>query len=210
MPGEKKARSIYPLVLATHNKHKIHEIKAILRRSSVRVKVKTLDDFPKAPPVRENRATIKGNAAKKAREVAKRTGHLALADDTGLFIKALGGRPGVYSARFAGPGCSYEDNNRKVLRLMIKTPVSERQASFRCVAALATPTGSVVSAEGRIEGLISQKLTRGTGFGYDPIFFVPAYKKTFAQMSAQLKNKISHRAKAFSKVPSLLRKFRTV
>lgn len=194
------------LVLATNNKHKVIEIKAILRRARIKMKVLTLEGFPKRRPVVEDKATIRGNAAKKAREVAKQTGCMALADDTGLFIEALGGRPGVHSARFAGPGCTFQDNNKKVLRLMRNVPRLRRQASFRCVAALAVPSGRVVCAEGRIEGLISETLKGATGFGYDPIFFVPAYKKTFAEMGARLKNKISHRALAFVQVPSLLAK----
>jgi len=168
------------------------------------MKILTLDAFPKRRPVVENRKTIQGNAAKKAREVAKNTGHWALADDTGLFVKALGGRPGVYSARFAGPGCTFRDNNKKMLRLMRKVPPSQRQASFRCVAALATPKGKVVRVEGRIDGIISLK-PRGTmGFGYDPIFLVPNFKKTFAELGSALKNRISHRALAFSQVPALI------
>ncbi len=194
------------LVLATNNKHKVVEIKAILKKARLKMKVLTLDSFPKRRPVVENKKTILGNAAKKAREVAKNTGHLALADDTGLFVKALQGRPGVYSARFAGPGCTFQDNNAKILRLMKNVKGAKRRASFRCVAALATPNGKVVSVEGRIEGFISTEPRGAAGFGYDPIFFVPSYCKTFAELGARIKNKISHRARAFSKVPSLLKK----
>ena len=194
------------LVLATNNKHKVSEIRVILRKAGLNMKVLTLDAFPKYPPVVEDRKTIRGNAAKKAREVAKRTGQLALADDTGLFVKALGGRPGVYSARFAGPGCTFQDNNQKILRLLRHAPIHKRQASFRCVAALASPSGKVVSVEGRIDGLISIR-PRGTeGFGYDPIFLVPQFSKTFAELGASIKNRISHRALAFSRIPSLLEK----
>lgn len=193
------------LVLATNNRHKVGEIKAILKKARVPARVLTLDDFPKAKPVVENKPTIEGNALKKAREVAKRTGHLALADDTGLFIKALKGDPGVYSARFAGPGCTFQDNNSKVLRLMKKTPTSKRIAVFRCIAALAAPNGKSAFVEGKIVGRIAQEMCGGVGFGYDPIFYVPKYKKTFAEMSARLKNEISHRGKAFRQVPRLLR-----
>jgi len=196
---------VHRLVLATNNKHKVKEIRAILKRACVRAQVLTLDDFPKARPVVEDKLTIEGNAAKKAREVAKRTNCPALADDTGLFIKALKGAPGVYSARFAGPGCTFVDNNKKVLRLMADTPANKRQALFRTVAALAIPNGKVFLAQGRIAGRIAAQMSGGVGFGYDPIFYVPRYKKTFAQMSASLKNKISHRGRAFAQVPKLLK-----
>lgn len=194
------------LVLATNNRHKVREIQAILKKARVLANVLTLDDFPKAKPVVENKPTIEGNALKKAREVARRTGHLALADDTGLFISALNGRPGVYSARFAGPGCTFQDNNNKVLRLMKNVKGAKRKAVFRTIAALATPKGKAVYAEGRIVGRIAEEIRNGEGFGYDPVFYVSAYKKTFAQMSARLKNQISHRGKAFRQVPKLLRK----
>ena len=196
------------LVLATNNRHKVREIQSILRSAKLRYRVLTLEDFPKRRPVVENRKTIRGNAAKKAREVARATGKIALADDTGLFIRALGGRPGVYSARFAGPGCTFEDNNRKVLKLMKNVQGRKRAASFRCVAALATPSGRVKSVEGRIEGFIATDVRGSNGFGYDPIFFVPSQRKTFAQLSPSIKNRISHRAKAFQQVPRLLRQIR--
>ena len=137
------------IVLATNNKHKVVEIKAILKKAKVKARVLTLADFPPMKPVVENKPTIEGNAAKKAREVARHTQCLALADDTGLFIKALKGAPGVYSARFAGAACSYEDNNRKVLEKLAGKPASKRGATFRCIAALATPQGKVSMVEGR-------------------------------------------------------------
>lgn len=191
------------LVLATNNRHKVTEIQAILRRSGLKVKVLTLEDFPKARPVVENKSTIEGNARKKAVEVARRTGVPALADDTGLFIDALRGKPGVYSARFAGPACSFQDNNAKVLRMMAKVTGARRRATFRCVAALALPSGAVRIAEGRIVGRIAPALSGAKGFGYDPVFWVPAFKKTFAEMSAAGKNAISHRGRAFRQVPRL-------
>jgi XTP/dITP diphosphohydrolase len=194
------------IVLATNNAHKVGEIRAILKKARIRAQVLTLADFPKRRPVVENRTTIEGNAIKKAKEVAKNTGCWALADDTGLFIDAIKGKPGVYSARFAGPGCDFMDNNRKVLRLLSKTPVSKRRAVFRCIAALASPSGRVVHAEGRIVGRIASEMRGRHGFGYDPIFYVPSLHKTFAEMSAGRKNVISHRAKAFSRVPQLLRR----
>ncbi len=191
------------LVLATNNLHKVTEIRAILRKSGLSVKVLSLDDFPKARPVVENRATVEGNARKKAVEVARRTGVPALADDTGLFIDALGGRPGVYSARFAGPGCTFQDNNAKVLKMMAKVRGARRRATFRCIAALALPSGRVKIVEGRVAGRIAPGLSGEKGFGYDPIFWVSSVRKTFAQMSPAQKNRVSHRGRAFRRVPAL-------
>jgi len=191
------------LVLATNNRHKVTEIKAILRKAGLKLTVLTLDDFPKARPVVENRATVEGNARKKAVEVARRTGVPALADDTGLFIDALRGKPGVYSARFAGPGCTFEDNNAKVLRMMKKAAGARRSATFRCIAALALPNGRVKIAEGSVAGRIAPDLSGAKGFGYDPIFWVSSERKTFGQMTSAQKNRVSHRGRAFRKVPAL-------
>lgn len=196
------------LVLATNNAHKVVEIKSILKKAGFRGRILTLNDFPRQKPVVENKKTIEGNARKKALEVAKRTGCVALADDTGLFIHALGGRPGVYSARFAGPGCTYQDNNQKVLRLLKNMPPSKRGADFRCIASLATPEGRVAHVEGKIKGKITTEIRGKTGFGYDPIFWVSSQKKTFSEMGSRLKNKLSHRSLAFQKIPTLIRRFR--
>ena len=165
------------LVLATNNRHKV-----------------------------EDKPTIEGNALKKAREVAKRTGLPALADDTGLFVRGLRGAPGVYSARYAGPGCTFQDNNQKVLRGLKGLAGAKRAAAFRCIAALARPDGKAVFVEGRISGQISEKLSGGKGFGYDPVFLVPSLGKTFAQLSSAKKNEISHRGRAFRQVPGLWRR----
>lgn len=195
------------LVLATNNPHKIKEISAILKTEKVKCRIRTLENFPSQKPVRENKKTIEGNAVKKAKEIAARTACWALADDTGLFVAALRGKPGVYSARFAGPACSYRDNNRKLLRLLSKTPDRRRTAVFRTVAALCSPTGRVMIAEGRLNGLITRH-PRGTkGFGYDPVFLVPRIQKTFAEMTARQKNEISHRALAFRRAARLVRRF---
>jgi XTP/dITP diphosphohydrolase len=204
-----KSKVKIPMVLTTNNKHKVREISAILKKAGLGIKILILDDFPKRKAVVENKPTIEGNAIKKAKEVAKQTKCLALADDTGLFIKALKGAPGVYSARFAGRGCTFMDNNKKVLRLMKNIPFSKRQAVFRSIAALATPQGKVAIAEGRIHGKIVIHCAGTDGFGYDPIFWVPKYKKTFAEMGLVLKNRISHRALAFKKVPTLLKKIKS-
>jgi XTP/dITP diphosphohydrolase len=194
------------LVLATNNRHKVKEITAILKKAGVKLKILTLDDFPKRKPVVENKPTLEGNAIKKATEIATFTGCLALSDDTGLFVDAIQGRPGVYSARFAGPGCTFQDNNQKILRLLKKQPWGKRGATFRCVAALVTSAGRTQLAQGRIRGKIALDVQGAEGFGYDPIFYVPRYKKTFAEIGVKLKNKISHRALAFQKVARLIRR----
>ncbi len=197
--------AIPSVVLATNNLHKVTEIRSVLKKAKLKIRLLTLEDFPKFPPVAENKPTLEGNAKKKAIEVAKRTRCLALADDTGLFIRALKGKPGVYSARFAGPRCSYEDNNQKVLRLLNQKPYRQREAVFRTIAALATPQGKVFMAEGQIKGRIAMEPKGKRGFGYDPIFYIPRFKKTFAELNPQMKNKISHRAHAFAQVPKLLK-----
>ncbi len=197
---------ISTIVLATHNRHKVREISAILKKARLKVKILTLDSYPKIKPVIENQPTLEGNAAKKARVIAKKTGCLALADDTGLFVKALKGAPGVYSARFAGRKCSYEDNNRKLLHFLETVPAAKRGAEFRCVAALASPQGKVYFAKGAIQGRIARERQGANGFGYDPVFWIPRLKKTFAELSAAAKNKISHRALAFRQIPAIVKK----
>ncbi len=166
------------IVLATRNKDKIKEIKSILSRS--KMKFLSLNNFPKCPKVIEDGKTLKENAIKKAREIAKFTGYVSLADDSGLEVEALRGRPGVYSSRFAGKNATYLDNNLKLLKLMRNK--KNRKACFKCVAVLATPDGNLKAREGRINGIISNKLAGKSGFGYDPLFIIPKYKKTFAEL----------------------------
>lgn len=194
------------LVLATNNKHKVIEIKTILRKAGLKIDILTLGQFPPMKPMVENKPTLEGNAAKKAVEVARHTGQWALSDDTGLFVRALKGKPGVYAARFAGANCTYADNCRKLIRLMKPVPWSKRQAEFRSVAALSSPRGGVRFAKGRIAGRIMFEPRGKNGFGYDPVFYVPRFKKTFAEMPISLKNKISHRAQAFARVAALVKR----
>ena len=190
------------IVLATRNEDKIKEIKKIL--DSLPVKFISLKEFLHLPKINEDGKTLKENAVKKARLVAQWTGKIALADDSGLEVEVLKGAPGVYSSRFAGEGCTYTDNNRKLLKLMKGLPEKERNALFCCVIALASPTGKVKTVEGKIKGKISRRILGKYGFGYDPVFLVPRYGKTFAQLGPKIKNKISHRAKALRKVKKLI------
>ena len=192
------------VVIATHNRDKLREIRRILGRGPF--VVKGLDDFPPPYTVRETGKTLEANALLKARKAVQRTGQMALSDDSGLEIPALGGRPGVYSARFAGYGCSYADNNRKVLRLMKGFERARRRAVFRCVVALVTPEGKERLFEGRCPGWIVEVAQGTKGFGYDPIFRPHGMKGTFAQLSLAQKNKISHRAKAFQRAGAFLRR----
>lgn len=192
------------VVIATHNLDKLREIRKILGRGPFAVK--SLAEFPPPYTVRETGKTLEANALLKARAAVRRTKTPALSDDSGLEIAALGGRPGVYSARFAGAGCSYDDNNRKVLRLLKDRPASERKAVFRCVVALVFPDGRERLFQGRCPGRIVDALRGGSGFGYDPVFLPTGKKKTFAEMPLAEKNRLSHRSQAFRKAAAHLKK----
>lgn len=189
--------------MATHNLHKVREIVKILGR--LPVPVVGLDRFP-SYDVRETGKTLEANALLKARAALKRTGRAALADDTGLEVKALNGAPGVYSARYAGPGCSFADNNRKILRKMAGVSAGKRTAVFRCIVALVLPDGTEKTFEGRCSGRIIPELRGAEGFGYDPVFRPAGQSRTFAEMSLKEKNRISHRSKAFQKASAFLKK----
>ena len=190
------------LVLATRNRHKGAELAAIL--AGLPICIRTMDEFPDVPDVIEDGETCEANAVKKARAVAEATGLLAVADDTGLEVDALGGRPGVYAARYAGPQATYEDNCRKLLKELAGVPLDRRTARFVTVAALAAPSEKVQVTTGRLDGLITEAQAGEQGFGYDPVFYVPDLGKTLAELSSEQKNRISHRAKAFAQVRELL------
>ncbi len=190
------------IVLATRNKDKIKEIKKILR--GLTIKILSIEDFSAIPEIEEDGKTLKENAVKKAKEVSKWTGKIALADDSGLEVDILSGRPGVRSARFAGENCSYNDNNKKLLNLMKDVPLEKRKAAFKCVMALALPDGRTKVATGICQGMITTESRGKTGFGYDPVFIIPRYDKTIAELGLEIKNKISHRAKALKKIRQIL------
>jgi XTP/dITP diphosphohydrolase len=193
---------IRELVLATRNRHKIGELVALL--GNLGVTIRTLDEFPDAPDVVEDGDTCEANAVKKARTIAEFTGLPAVADDTGLEVDALGGRPGVYAARYAGEDATYEDNCRKLLRELMGVPRGQRTARFLTVAAIALPSDGIRVAQGTLDGAIAEEASGTLGFGYDPVFLIPALGKTLAQLSADQKNTISHRAKAFLKMREIL------
>ncbi|MEA1964658.1 MAG: RdgB/HAM1 family non-canonical purine NTP pyrophosphatase [Candidatus Aerophobetes bacterium] len=201
------------LVLATRNIDKIREIRDLLSDLKINpvrcllsngVKLLTFKDFSTFPPSIEDKRTLRGNALKKAETIAKFTGKIALADDSGLEVEALGGTPGVFSSRFAGKGASYEDNNRKLLSLLKGVDSEKRKAVFRCVIAIVDPYGGEKLVEGVCRGKITLKKRGNNGFGYDPIFLPGKFNKTFGEMSAEEKNRISHRAKALKKVKFIL------
>ena len=191
------------LILATRNKHKIKEIKDILK--SLPVKIYSMLDFKTAPKIKEDGRTFRQNAVKKAKAFSRFFSLPAVADDSGLEVKALGGAPGVRSARFAGPGSIKRKLCAKVLKLMEGVPPSKRGARFVCIIAIALPGSKVKIVEGVVRGRIAMEMRGRYGFGYDPIFIPKGYRKTFAQMKPQMKNRLSHRAEALNKVKQFLR-----
>jgi XTP/dITP diphosphohydrolase len=216
------------IVVATRNPDKVREIGAILR--GLDVTLVGLDGFPDVPPVVEDGLTVEENALKKARAVRDATGLCALADDTGLEVDALGGAPGVRSARYAGESGDYEANNRKLLSALSAVPDEARSARFRCVMALALAPGAgerafermrargdeealaaagsrrvdAFVAEGILEGRIARRKRGSGGFGYDPVFEVPDAGLTLAEMGAEGKNRISHRYRALVEIREIV------
>ncbi|HHY90130.1 MAG TPA: XTP/dITP diphosphatase [Clostridiales bacterium] len=194
------------VVIASKNKHKLEEIKEILKDFSL--DIKSMDEVGLADlEVIEDGNTFEENAMKKAQEVMKASGHIAIADDSGLEVEAIGNKPGVYSARFAGENASDQENNQKLLRLLEGIPFEKRNAKFVSVIAVAFPDGRKISVRGEIPGKIGYEEKGENGFGYDPLFIVEEFQKTFAEMPPFLKNKISHRARALEKLKKELKNF---
>jgi XTP/dITP diphosphohydrolase len=189
------------ILIATRNKDKIREISQKLE--GLGLKIKSLNDFPRIPDINEDGATIEDNAIKKTQTGCNATGLLTLADDTGLEVSALKGAPGVYSSRYAGKGATYADNRRKLLQAMQNIPKEKRNAVFRTVAAICDENG-VILVEGKCEGVIIEEERGSAGFGYDPVFMIPELGKTFAEMTLEQKNRISHRGKAFAKAREII------
>lgn len=195
---------IRKIVLATNNEHKIKEIKDIL--SNLPVEILTLQDLSGFPKVKEIGKTFEENAILKAKTIHEFTNLPSLADDSGLEVDALDGAPGVLSSRFAGEGCSFQDNNIKLLQLMENVSWEKRGAKFVCVVALAKEVNHIATVRAEVKGIITTEEIGKNGFGYDPLFFIPGLGKTFAQLSLEKKNKISHRAGAFMKAKDLIQK----
>lgn len=184
------------IVIATRNKGKTAEIREMLKDFSVNIK--NLDDFGPIPEIEEDGDTFDENAYKKASVTAKILGIPALADDSGLLVESLGGAPGVYSARYAGEKATDKQRGEKLLEEM--KGKTNRKAAFECVISIAVPSGPALTYEARCEGLITEEPVGQNGFGYDPVFFFPPLKKTFAELTRTEKSRVSHRGKALSEL----------
>ena len=184
------------IVIATRNRDKAQEIRAIFAGS--RVSLLDLSGFPEAPGVEETGETLEANALLKARSARKATGEAAIADDSGLFVDALDGRPGVRSSRYAGEEVTYAENNARLLVRMKDVPDGSRGACFRCIVALVDRDGAHRLFRGEVAGVIARAPEGEGGFGYDPLFIHPPSGTTFARLGAERKNRISHRFLAFS------------
>ncbi len=193
------------LVVGTRNAKKRREILEIL--ADLPIDVRDLTAYPDAPEVVEDGDTFEANARKKASELARHLGQWVLGEDSGLVVPAIGGRPGVYSARYAGKQGDDAANNQKLLAELAPLPDDRRAAYYVCTAALADPTGAVRAVvEGRCHGVIVKDYRGEGGFGYDPLFLIPEYHKTFGELSAVAKHAISHRARALSRLRPALRR----
>lgn len=188
-------------VLATNNQHKLIEMTKIL--GEIGIEIVTMKQLGIDVDVVEDGVTFEENAIKKAKEICEICGEPSIADDSGLEVDYLGGAPGVYSARFAGDHDT-QKNNEKLLRLLDGIPEQDRTARFVCVIAVAYPDGKVVTSRGECEGIILNELTGENGFGFDPLFYYPPYDKTFAQLSENEKNEVSHRGRALQKLKEIL------
>jgi XTP/dITP diphosphohydrolase len=189
------------IVLATHNRDKCAEMEAIMK--DMPIQLLTLNEFPEIEEIIEDGQTLEENALIKAKTVHKITHLPAIADDTGLEVDALGGQPGIYSARYAGENCSYSDNVNKLLKEMANIPLKKRAALFKTAIAY-VDENMELTTDGVVEGVIIDVMKGIDGFGYDPVFYMPGMKKTYAEMSMNEKNQISHRGKAVKNMQILL------
>lgn len=192
------------VVLATRNHHKIEELRRILATANLDVELVGTDHFPELPEVAETGSSFAANALLKARDVAMRTGHVAIADDSGLCVDALNGMPGIFSARWAGQHGDDQANLRLLLAQMADVPDGRRGGAFHCAAAVVTPTGDERVVEGVLEGSIIREPRGSNGFGYDPIFTPRGYVLTTAELTAHEKDAISHRGHAFRALAPVL------
>lgn len=194
------------ILLATQNLGKVKELQELLQGEEI--EVISLRDIANWEEVEETGETFAENAALKARAAAERTGLVSLADDSGLEVDALKGAPGVYSARYAGEPKDDERNNEKLLKELEGVTEEERSGRFRCALVIATPKGEEYLTEGTVEGQILRERRGEEGFGYDPLFYLPEFKRTMAELNVNQKNKVSHRAQAFEKAIPILRELR--
>jgi len=191
------------MVLATGNKGKLAEFQRLLE--GLDIQVHSMKEYPEIGEIVEDGDSFAANALIKARAVCKATGKPAMADDSGLMVDALDGAPGIFSARFAGEQRSDADNNAKVLQLLEDVADANRTARFFCAIAIVLPNGDEYTVEGTCEGVILRALQGEGGFGYDPLFYVPDMGKTFAELSMEEKNRISHRGHANRKAVEIIR-----
>lgn len=194
------------IILATRNKGKVIEIKEILK--SYEYELVTMDEIGLNIDIKEDGKTYEENALKKAFEINKLTGEIVIADDSGLEIDYLNGAPGIYSARFAGKNSTDDEKNKKILNMLNGIESKDRKAKFVCIIAVVFNKDKKFTVRGICEGEITLREIGNNGFGYDPIFYIPKYEKTTAQMSKKEKNKISHRGKALKKMAEKMRKFK--
>ncbi|MDD4775079.1 MAG: XTP/dITP diphosphatase [Syntrophomonas sp.] len=192
------------LLIATRNQKKKTELQEVLAGWDLRLI--SLDQIETMPEVEEDGATFSDNAIKKARTIAEASGMITLADDSGLVVDALDGAPGIFSARFAGPGCTDEDNNARLLELLRGVPEPQRLARFVCVIAVAVPGGGLETVSGICEGQILLAPRGNKGFGYDPLFLPAGCRQTFAEIDSATKNLISHRGRALQAVKLALQR----
>jgi len=192
------------VLIATNNLGKVKEIKDIV--DSPKIKILTMKDFPHLPKIEEDGKTYQENAFKKARKILDYTGKICLADDSGLEIDYLKGKPGIYSSRWEN---SDEERINKVLKLLGNVPINKRNAKFVCVAVLVFPDGKTYIVKEECNGTIGFKPKGEHGFGYDPIFLVPEYNKTFAELGDKIKNQISHRGKAMRKMINIINELKS-
>ena len=193
------------IVLASRNHKKAREVSEILAPAGFMVIPVT--DFPDVPEVEEDGLTFAANAAKKASEVARQLNRWVIGEDSGLQVDALGGAPGIYSARYSGAGATDEKNNQKLIADLANVPDEKRGAGYLCSVALSDPNGDIrIACEGTCRGRILNEANGEGGFGYDPYFLIPEYHLTFGQLSSVVKHRLSHRARAFATFVPLLRK----
>ena len=193
------------LVLATHNKHKVQEFRALL--GDIDVELLSLDDFPDVGEISEEEPTLQGNARTKASQAFRRLNLPCLGDDSGLEVYYLNKEPGAYSSRYAGPNATYADNCRKLLAKMKGVPPRRRAARFRCVLVFVAPNSPEILVEGVCNGVIAETPKGEHGFGYDPVFLPAGCNQTLAELEPALKNELSHRGKAVRNIKSRLKEY---
>ncbi len=190
------------LLIGSGNRDKAAELEGLLQGTAW--EVKTLRDFPSVPEPDETETTFEGNALLKARYYGKAFGVACVADDSGIEVDALGGAPGVYSARYAGENCTYDDNNRKLLDALKDVPAAKRRARFVCCAAFVDPDGTEHIEIGTVEGIVAPSPRGSNGFGYDPVFIPSGFEQTFGELNPLVKSSVSHRGEAFGKMSAWL------